>query len=451
MEYLVIVFLIIAFAGLFYKYPQSILPLLIFAVPLQRYNFYMESIGLSVKLIIILIPATYLALFFKRKLTFPNKAFVIFSSLLLVGAILSLVNSINVFRTISVIAFSFLSLSCAYLFTILIKTKEDMQRALSYLLIIGTIVSLLGLWQFFRFNQGKSISIPFENTFNSKTIEAEAFEFNVGETSYLRPSSTFVDVNLTAGFLTIIVLLNLAFLIEHLGRKSWDQRSLILLLLFIINASAFLLTVSRSGYLGLAVGGLIFFLINIKSFFNRRVLMALASLLTFAIILVYLVDTPIDAMWGRFQDTFLRHDITGSTQEHELFSRSAYEIFKKNTLFGIGAGNFEQYYLTNVDVTEDTAYTYNVYLGFLSEMGFIGFLGQMLFMIYVIYSSFKSLLKIENHEYKLYHSALLGSFIAILVANFFYAYYILFFVWMLIGFLLIFASNKNLHGNGKED
>ncbi len=442
MEYLVIICLIFAFAGVFYKYPQSILPLLIFAVPLQRYSFYLESVGLSVKLIMILLPAAYLVLFIKRKLVIPNKSFLIFSGVLIVCESLSTIHSINLFRTASVVAFSCLSLSFIYLLSVLIKSKKDLHKTLSYLLIVGSFVSVLGLWQFFRFNQNKDVSIPFEKFFNSKTIEAEAFEFNVGETSYLRPSSTFFDANLTAGFLTIIVLLNVAFLISSLSKKSIDSTFWKYLALFILNSSVFLLTVSRSGYLGLAVGGFVFLLLNFRSFLNKRVLLIILLMIMGTGMLMYFVDTPIEAMWGRFQDTFIRHDITGSTQEHGLFSQAAYDIFDQNVLFGIGAGNFEQFYLTNIDTTEDTAYTYNVYLGFLSETGVIGFLGQISFIIYVIYSSLRSLIRVRKSENRLYASALLGGFIAILMANFFYAYYILFFVWMLIGLLLSISLNN---------
>ena len=388
----------------------------------------------------IVLPASYFVMFIKRKIKPANKGYLFAGACIILGQIFSLINSINIYRSFSVVLFSLLTLSYSYILFLLIKTENAFSKALKYLICIGSIVSLLSIWQFIRFGSGADVMLPFERFVDSKTITAESFEYSVNGNSYLRPSSTFVDVNITGGFLLVVVLLNATYLIEGLAKRKFKPEFWGFLSLFILNFSAFLLTVSRSAYLGLLIGGLIFLFINLRSILNFRVLIMFVILLFSSLMIMIYFDTPIEAMWGRFHATFITDDSTGSTQKHAVFSQSAFDIFRNNSLFGIGAGNFEEYYLTNIDNTEETAYTYNVYLGFLSETGIFGFLGQIYLIAYVIYSVIKSLNKMTDITTKLKTSSLLCAFVGILIANLFYAYYILFFVWMLIGLQLSVSS-----------
>jgi O-antigen ligase len=391
----------------------------------------------------IALAAAYLVLLIKKKLKFSDKKFMLFSGFLLLGVLLSLINSINTFRTISVFAFSLLTLSYSYIFTLLIKNRKILEKSLLILIISGILVSVLGFWQFYRFNSNESSALPFETSFDAKTIVAEAFTFSVGERSYLRPSSTFIDVNLTAGFLSIVIMTNLALLIRELNFRKNSKLVIFYLISFLINLSAFFLTVSRSGYLGLFVGGILFLLLNIKYFLNKKIIVGSLIGIFLLILSVIFLDTPIESMWGRFQTTFQKQDPTGSTQEHLLFSEAASNIFKQNPIVGIGSGNFEEYYLNYVDTNEDTAYTYNIYLSFLSETGIVGFLTQISFMIFILICGFKAFLKNKENELSILSSALICGYISILIANLFYSYYILFFVWLVVGLILASLKVKN--------
>lgn len=441
MMYLLFVLIFIISSWVMCKYPKTICWILLFSLPLQRYNIYVEQVHLSVQPILLTLPAAYISIPINKKLKFPDKGFLFAFFLLILGEILSLIPSINRFRTVSVIAFSCMTFSFAYIWVLIIKNKKEIGSVYKALLVVGFTIALLGLYQFVCYKLGRSALLPFENLFGAKTITAESFLFSVGDSSYLRPSSTFVDVNLTAGFLSIVTLFGMSSIVGRLVRGEFTRRLFVDLGLFATVLIAFFLTVSRSGYLGLFVGGSVFALLNYKVFLNKQILGFVALLATLTIFSVIAFDTPMEAMFGRFKDTFFRQDTTGSTQEHQLFSDAAWQIFKEHSVFGIGAGNFEEYYLTRIDTTEDTAYTYNVFLGFLAETGLIGFLTQIGFIIFVMINGFSKLLRVQDLDSRLFLSAAIAAYIGILIANLFYSYYILLFAWLPIGLIISLSNN----------
>ena len=182
MIYLIIGILVLGLLGVMWKYPQVILPILILATPLQRYSIYIPQVGLSVKLLMILLPVAYFVVFFhfREKLAFDKKFF-LFSILLLVGIFSSVIATINPVRTLSVVAFSLLTLAYTYLVVSLIRSIGDFKRAIFTLLVAGTAVSLLAIWQFVMFSVGYSPDMPFISEFPAKTISADSFVYNVGE------------------------------------------------------------------------------------------------------------------------------------------------------------------------------------------------------------------------------------------------------------------------------
>lgn len=452
MFYPIVGILVFGLLVVMWKIPQLILPILIVATPLQRYSIYISQIGLSLKLLMVLLPAAYLFVLLKHRDYFQiNKWFFTFSILIVVGVLLSVINSINPLRTISVVAFSLLSLSYTYLVVILIRGLSGFKSAAWWLLVVGNVVSIFGIFQFFAFSLGYSPEMPFVSQFPAKTISADSFVYNVGENVLLRPSSTFMDVNITAGFLAVVVLLSTAFLVAAISRKSWKD-VLLYGVGFLINATAFSMTISRSGYLGLAIAGVIFVVWNWKVFLQKWVVVFILPLVVLIGGSVVLFDTPFEAMYTRVITTFLEPDTTGSTEEHLRFTGAAIDIFCENPIVGIGAGNFEEYYLSEIDPSEDTAYTYNVFAGFLAEIGVLGFVVQVAFIGFVLWVGVCGVGRVMGDAAsKLALTALVCGYLAILIANLFYAYYILFFVWLLVGLVLGGSEVIVRHNDEKVD
>lgn len=427
-------------------FPQIILPVLILSVSLQRYNLYIEKIRFSLKFIIIFLPVVAIILLVKKgsKLSdflFEKKKLIFCSIILLVGITFSLFGSINMERSLFYLVYMCLLLFFVFIISVLVKKKKDYWKALNSIILTGAAVSVVGIIQFLLFQFNMSVAVPFENYFSAKTISAESFVYRVNDTDYLRPSSTFVDVNITAGFLAVVVLLNLGYLIYWFNKEKL-KKIVFYSLLFIINIVAFSMTVSRSAFLGIFFAMLFFIIINREFFKNKKVLLCTSFFIVLAGIATILLDTPLDAFYNRIITTFFEHDVTGSTQEHIRFSMGAWKSFLHRPLNGVGAGNFEEYYLTRIDPSEDTAYSYNIYLNFLAETGVIGFISQITFIFFIIRSSLLTIKKLTKEKEKLLFSGLFCSYIALLIANFFYAYYILFFVWLVIGLLI--AGNRVL-------
>lgn len=448
MSYLIFGIVVLFLSILMWLRPQWMLPILIIVAPLQRFSIYISSIGLSLKFLVILIPIAFLMLALKKRVVFDRR-FLIFGGAVFLGILISLIGSINLFRTASVLGF----MGLAFLFVVVIdscvENKKSFLLGVNSLILSGFIVALIGIIQFVSFSVFGNATSYIETVFPSKTISVEEFVYDVNDVTLLRPSSTFVDVNLTSGFLGITLFLSTVSFLVCVVKND----SLVPVVgkggIFLVILVAFIMTISRSAFLGFGIAAFIWVILNFRALLNKKIIVIFSTLIIFTALYVLAFDTPIDALGRRFLQTFFEEDTTGSTQEHLRFASGAIEIFKLHPVMGVGAGNFEEYYLKEIDPNEDTAYTYNVFAGFLAETGLIGFFSQLSLMGFIIYSgfhSFQEYLKKKDLSFSMYASVLVCGFIGILLANLFYAYYILLFVWLLVG-LIISSNNTNLIRN----
>lgn len=148
------------------------------------------------------------------------------------------------------------------------------------LLVSGALQSLLGLAQYLS---GGTLGLEFFG-------EAKTFmQMRAGEYLVSRVSGTFGHPNNLAGFLSMILPLNLALLFAPLRRRL----KVGLLLLFIFMTIVLVLTLSRGGWLAFILGSLISFSLCLARRYRHKALSLLVALtvtVTFLVASIVLVE-----------------------------------------------------------------------------------------------------------------------------------------------------------------
>lgn len=306
-------------------------------------------------------------------------------------------------------------------------TKDMAKKSLLVTLASGLVVTLWGLPSHFGYDP---TCLIFRGTFDV-SCWTEAFQPKI------RIFSTLGQPNWLAAYLAILIPISIAI------SQLYAIRYTLLTILFYV---AILYTGSRSGFLGLLAGGLIFFILsNQKQVLLKFVIFPL-------LILSLFIGTPIDSQIKQFTSKFLpqsspKYDIqntkyeprgpaleTGGTESGTIrliVWRGAIDAWMHNPIFGTGVETFAfAYYKYRPEahnLTSEWDYLYNKahneYLNYLATTGIFG-LGSYLFMIGIFIvlcikyyvSSIKQ--KTHNTYYVLLTTSLLASYISILISNF---------------------------------
>jgi len=146
-----------------------------------------------------------------------------------------------------------------------------------------------------------------------------------------------------------------------------------------------LLTFSRGGWLGFAVGAMvgIFFVMRETGWF-RRLAPLFAGMFIVGSLFVMLYAPFLQSRVGvGAQNTELR-----SIADRIVYTNIALEAIREYPLTGVGAGNYPWYsavyIVRNTDYDLNGNNVHNIYLGITAELGFVGltfFVGMMLYML----------------------------------------------------------------------
>ncbi len=142
-------------------------------------------------------------------------------------------------------------------------------------------------------------------------------------------------------------------------------------------------SLSRSAFLG-AITGLFFFF----SFKSKKLL-----IIFLIIILILPLILPV-SLTSRFFKTY-QDFVTGDYEQRIYIWESAYEIFKRNPIFGIGIGQFRENYKTYLSPEAPIqnrifSHTHNIFIQIITELGIVGFLifiYLLILLIKIIYNS----------------------------------------------------------------
>ena len=340
--------------------------------------------------------------------------------------LLSLINADDWRRGLMVWLFIVVTMLSTVVIVNVIDTPGRLKLFIKAIIAGAIVVCLFGLWQFLGDLAGMLTSLTGLRELYTK----EVFGFP-------RIQSTALEPLLFANYLLIPLFLLAGMIISNkfwLGRK-WSYLFLILLL---IN---FILTLSRGGYLGLAVGGLVLAIICRQRFFQWKSIKPIFI----GLAVVILAGTAFfrwTAFGEKSWDLVSRHfgQITedASVAHRWLTYEKAWDGFREKPLFGIGLGNFSNYYNDGGSSGSGWQTVNNQYLETLTETGVFGFL--FLFFIFggALAMGIIALKKTADKNLKLILAGELAALAGILVQyNFFSTLYVIH-IWLLIG--LLFAT-----------
>lgn len=452
---LILPILLIALILGFYIFRQPFLGflLVIFFLPFERvptYNFGGTDIKINVLVGLVTLVAWLLALLFNptRQKVQPN-ALAIPLILFILALLLSLTQAVDLGRAVSVLIFTLFTMSLGILATNMISSGGALRQAVIILFFSGLLVGLFGLFQF----GGDVVGLPKSVTLLKEGYTSRVFGFP-------RIQAFSMEPLYLANYLLIPLSLLAAYFLAGFQFKAEKVKSLwerlianpyfiaALLVLLLVN---FILTVSRGGYLGLAVAVLVFAVFYFRRIFTWRNVLIVAVLglvywgVTFAL-------SQSEARAGRefFGHVSLNDLYEGESVQGRLATfQGALNIYRRDPILGIGLGNYGpavKYYPTYPPETGWDIVN-NQYIELLAETGLFGLITFLSIFIVLIWRSILAIRTAKDPFLQATTIGLLAALCGTLVQyNFFSTLYIIH-IWVLVGLL---AGVQNLAiKNGK--
>jgi len=320
---------------------------------------------------------------------------------------------------LSIITYIFLYFAFVNLFDL-----KNIERLLKVSLISIFIVILWGLPG--KFGYDLSCFVFLRELNNNCWVD----QFKPSE----RLFSTLGQPNWLGAYLSINFFISLYFLFKEKAKSILNRKNLIFvgstLLIFI----TILFTRSRSSYLGIVFGLILFssFKFNFKK---------IAILLFIFLISVFIFKTGINSI-DKFitfeknkKETVITKEtksannylVTESFDIRKIVWEGAWKLGLKYPLFGSGVETFAySYYFTRPqehNLTSEWDFIYNKahneYLNYLATTGFVGLLSYLFLIGGVFFILIKEIIYEKDKQNKLIYITLLASYVTILTTNFF--------------------------------
>lgn len=301
-----------------------------------------------------------------KKISFGDKKILLILFSILLFACFSLLFASNFNNSIFYIL-RFTELIFIYL--VLINKIIEPKRILIVIISVFSLAAFVGILQYLL--QG-SLGLDFlGEPLISKDVPAIS-KIKLSNSVILRPYSFFPHPNVFAGFL----LFNI-FIIYFLLKKSKGDEKILLYLLLFVSFLAFVLTFSRSAFLAIFGGLLVYFtLSNLKIDLKKMGFIALLIVVVFS--------------FFDLNSVFLsRANLIGSessSERIELLRVSKYMVL--DNYLGVGVGNFTdvmQEYSQDKLMPWEFQPVHNIYMLILNEQGILS-LFLYLFLFYYIAS-----------------------------------------------------------------
>lgn len=347
--------------------------------------------------------------------------------------VLALINTPNLSRAILVLFFTVFTISVALVLPNIVRHPGQINLVTKLLLISCGLVSVFGIYQFLGDLAGLPISLTGLREQYTKAI-----------LGFPRIQSTALEPLYFANYLLIPLNVALALLLSKTTRRAgW------LIGLIALAGINFVLTVSRGGYIALAVCVVLLSIIYLKELLRpRNIISILLAIVVVAIIATRFIN--INNQW----ENFSKHvaNIFGGAsfvERVETFSL-AEQIWRAHPWLGIGSGGFGPYaaYHPLILPAEGFKIVNNEYIELLAETGVLGFGCYVLLIIMLLARTLKAL---KNNTQPKLHAILIGLSLAwlgtLVQYNTFSVLYIMH-IWFLIGLIITVQNNLLYAENG---
>lgn len=338
-----------------------------------------------------------------------NLAVLLFLAILFVTAL----TSVNIIESLQqFVLYYFVSFLLYLLVVMKLDTRETLYRFIVCLILSASLVSLYGVYQYFTIEYTKAAWIDVSKNEGAKRIWA-----------------TFENPNLFVQYLIMILPLNFALIFYA---KTWGNRILFGLQFGLIALAAFM-TLSRGGWLALAIG-----LAVLATMIHRRLLVI--GLIAAAIGLNFLPDSIIE----RFA-TIYNPQADSSSSYRLLIWQAAVPMIQDYWATGIGSDltTFKKIYADYMMPGVLANHFHNIYLMNFATGGIL----TLLLLFYMFYQSFRTAivsLFINNGQDKLLSllakggiAAVIAIAVAGLTEDVWHQYRVDFMFWILLAILSV--------------
>ncbi|WP_295148608.1 O-antigen ligase [uncultured Peptoniphilus sp.] len=330
--------------------------------------------------------------------------------------VFSTITSIDPSGSVRDLALNAAGISFLFAMTNSIKTRGQLNAFISTLLLSALVVALFGVLQYFT---GVEMRPEWLDTENNTDIAVRVY-------------SVFFNPNILAEYLVLItpIAVGMTWYTKRMRKKILFAGSTGILLICIV------MTLSRGGWVGLALAALAFVLLVDKRLLLLGVPMGLGGL-------AFLPQKVVDRI------TSIGSTVDSSNMYRIKIWQITRDVIRDNMVGGVGFGyvpfkeTFERYIRTM-----PIYHAHNTYLEVAAEIGLIGFIFFMLLLFSSLKYTYVNLVKSQDKYYKYLGAGLFASIIGImghgLVEHFLYIPRIIFTFWIVLGIIFTAINVEKL-------
>ncbi len=432
---------------LIYQKPYWGAILIVFCLPFERLGAY-EAGGTTIRLSQILLLTTALAwffhLYFFKRYRFARNPVLIPIMVFMAFQFISLANSINTGRSLSVLTYTIFTVMAALVMPNIVVTKQQLSKVVIALIVSFVLVSGFGLFQFL----GDMAGLP-------QTITGLRDLYTKDVLGFTRVQSTAYEPLYFANYLLLPISVIFALWLAgsnagsrwQTGIGSTTMRYGALLLLLGLGMVNLVLTVSRGGYLAIAAALMVAGIWYWKKLLRPTTIIVI--LVCVALVGYIVVRTLSPSGEALTLDKFKEHvgnAFYGASYEERVDTiATAVQAWHEHPLIGVGIGGFGPYAAPHPYYEPKNGWRIvnNEYVEVLAESGILGLASFMALALMLIIRSWGAARRTEDPYLKSIIVGLLAAFVGILVQYLTFSTLYVMHVWMLIG-LLIAAQNMAL-------
>ncbi len=283
-----------------------------------------------------------------------------------------------------------------------INSKKDVEFLLNAILLLGLILSALGI-------------LAFVGTRNHLQGAFFVFLKNSGLIQGLRISSTLQYANTFAAFLILQFFIAVGFLLEKKNVILKVIYGTLSLLFFV----TLLLTQSRGGIIAFILALVIYFIFARGNDRKMSALGLVGIIAVFAIAVVVKKDVFLPVfkeLWVRVSAllAFLHGKYNASLTNRENMFKDSLKILKEHPIFGTGNGTYQYVYMKYRSAYFFAKFPHSIFFQVLDEMGIVG-AAAFLYMLYDLIRG--AVNKIKKH-YSILDVALFSGLMGMLIHAF---------------------------------
>jgi hypothetical protein len=431
--------LLLAYIIFSIKYPIHGLLVFIFSIPFERIpSLPIGGANLRISQVLL---AGMIAAFLIRKLI--SKSFILRYSpylwvyiTVVISLLLSFSHMLAISRGMMVFAFIIFTSLTIWVIPAILQTKDHLCLVIKVLFWVTIIISIFGLYQF----AGDMIGLPMSLTGLKDVYTKVVF-------GYPRVQSVMQEPLYLANFLIIPLALVITLYIRKINVFS----SKFFIGFIALVGLVFLMTISRGGYLGLAVTLAVIFFGSLLALLRPHVITgAIITTMVLAVGLTLVINFS-NAGRKAIEETqkhfFNALDTASTLQRFSTFDQ-AKEAFNEQPLTGIGIGNFGPWSTNYPDQLPISGWPIvnNQTLETLAETGMIGLGALLMFLLVLFVRSFGALFRAKDPTLRAIILALISALVGVLVQYQFFSTLYIMHIWVLIALTI---ATQNIIFNSK--